>query len=276
MISALQWTSAAHWPENQRRLETLFSGLPEQRPQLVVLPELFGVFGAGEAGQAEVAEAYGSGPMQDTIAELARRHGVWVVAGTIPIQADERYAAASLLFDDQGVIQARYDKVHLFDAQVNDNTRSYQESRYTRPGSELVVTDTPFGRLGLAVCYDLRFPELFRALREQGAEIITLPSAFTKVTGAAHWETLVRARAIENQVYMVAPDQGGRHADGRETWGHSMIVDPWGTVVAEQEALQGIIAVSPDLPQLHKLRERMPVAQHNQFAVRFRHDAGSE
>lgn len=273
MISVLQWTSRASWDENKVIIEQLFMQLPDARPQLVVLPEMFAVFGAGEAKQGEIAELKGKGPIQDFIAKLAREHGVWVLAGTMPLKAGERYAAASLLFDDKGEQQGRYDKIHLFDAEVSDGTKTYKESNYVRPGNRLVVVQTPFGRLGLTVCYDLRFPEMFRALRSQGAELIALPSAFTKVTGEAHWESLIRARAIENQLYMIAPNQCGTHEDGRETWGHSMIIDPWGRVLAEQQDTAGVIHAEIDLNELHALRKRMPVQQHNQFEVNFVHDA---
>ena len=268
-VTLLQFTSAADWPQNQATLQRLFAQLPAERPQLVLIPEAFSHFGAGESALGRYAEAEGSGEVQQFIAQLARTYNVWVVAGTIPVQAGERYAAASLLYNANGAQVARYDKIHLFDAAVNDGTKTYQKSRYTRPGNRLVVVETPLGKLGLAVCYDLRFPELFRALRAQGAELIALPSAFTRVTGAAHWQPLIQARAIENQVYMLAPDQEGKHADGRETWGHSMIVDPWGRVVNELEMGEGLVSATLDLNALHALREKMPVQQHNQFEVKF-------
>lgn len=271
-ISVLQMTSAALWPHNATVLAELFAQLPSQRPQLVVIPEAFSHFGAGEAQQGRYAEALGHGEVQSCIASLARKHKVWVLAGTIPLcteHANGRYAAASLLFNEHGEQVARYDKIHLFDASVADNTQRYMESTFTRPGKDIVVVNTPFGRLGMAVCYDLRFPELFRAMRAQGAELISLPSAFTKVTGAAHWEPLLRARAIENQVFMLAPNQWGKHSDGRETWGQSMIVDPWGDIIAQQESGVGIISAVLDLNKLQAIRAKMPVMQHNRFEVKF-------
>lgn len=270
-VSVIQWTSGSDPKQNLEQLQTLVRLLPKQRPQLVVLPEAFACFGAGESKQCDLAEPLGQGPIQDAIAALAKQHDVWVVAGTIPIQADSRYAAASLLFDNQGQQVARYDKIHLFDAAVEDGTGNYQESKYTQPGSELTVVDTPFGRLGMAVCYDLRFPEMFRALRQQGAELIVLPSAFTKVTGQAHWQPLLQARAIENQCYMVAPNQGGVHPDGRETWGHSMIIDPWGQVCTEISSDIGVGSVSIDPEKIRDVRQRMPVETHNKFEVVFKH-----
>lgn len=272
-ISVLQMTSAALWSTNKELLAELFTRLPAQRPQLVLIPEAFSHFGAGEAQLGRYAEELGNGDVQRTIADLARKHGVWVLAGTIPIRSqsptDQRYAAASLLFNEQGEQVARYNKIHLFDAAIADNTKQYTESTFTAPGQDIVVVNTPFGRLGMAVCYDLRFPELFRAMRGQGAELISLPSAFTKVTGAAHWEPLLRARAIENQVYMLAPNQWGKHNDGRETWGQSMIVDPWGEVIAQQPEGAGVISAALDLHKLQAIRAKMPVGQHNRFEVNF-------
>lgn len=272
-ISVLQLTSAALWATNKAVVAELFACLPAQRPQLVLIPEALSHFGAGEAQLGRYAEELGKGDVQRTIADLARKHGVWVVAGTIPMRSqnatDQRYGAASLLFNDQGEQVARYNKIHLFDAAIADNTKQYTESAFTAPGQEIVVVNTPFGRLGMAVCYDLRFPELFRAMRSQGAEIISLPSAFTKVTGAAHWEPLLRARAIENQVYMLAPNQWGKHNDGRETWGQSMIVDPWGEIIAQQQEGVGVISAALDLHKLQAIRAKMPVGQHNRFEVKF-------
>ncbi|RUO26665.1 amidohydrolase [Aliidiomarina minuta] len=266
-ISVVQWTSGNVPEENLQQLQQLLQLLPKQRPQLVVLPEVFATFGAGEANQVERAEKPGAGFIQQSVADMAREHDLWILAGTIPLQAGERYAAASMLYDNQGVEQARYDKIHLFDAQVEDGTGSYQESKFTKPGEQLKVVDTPFGKIGMAVCYDLRFPELFRALRQQGAELIVLPSAFTKVTGSAHWKPLLQARAIENQCYLIAPNQGGTHPDGRETWGHSMIVDPWGKIRTEIGSDLGVGSARIDLESLRNVRQRMPVESHNRFKV---------
>jgi len=268
-VSVVQMSSAATWAENKASVDALFEKLPPARPQLVLLPEAFSCFGAGEANIQKHAEPIGTGPVQSYLASLAKKHNVWLLAGTLPIQSGTRYAAASLLFNSAGEQCARYDKIHLFDAAVADNTKQYQESKYTQAGTETCVVDTPFGRLGLAICYDVRFPELFRQLRAEGAELISLPSAFTKVTGAAHWDILIRARAIENQVFMLAPNQCGVHADGRETWGHSMLVDPWGKVLAQQSTGVGIASATLDMKALAAVRENMPVVAHNRFEVRF-------
>ena len=270
-ISVIQWTSGKDPQQNLEQFRTLGQLLPKERPQLVVVPEAFASFGAGESSQQERAELPGEGPIQQAVAEIAKQHDLWIVAGTIPIQAGDRYSSASILFDNQGQQVARYDKIHLFDATVEDGTKNYQESKYTQPGTQLTVVETPFGRLGMAVCYDLRFPELFRALREEGAEVIVLPSAFTKVTGKAHWQPLLQARAIENQCYMVAPNQGGTHPDGRETWGHSMVINPWGQVCTEISSDIGVGSVPLELSSISDVRRRMPVESHNQFKVAFKH-----
>lgn len=269
-ISVIQWTSGNRPEENIEQLQRLVRLLPEHRPQLVVLPEAFASFGAGEANQQARAETPGAGPIQDAVADIARKHDLWIVAGTIPIEAGERYSGASILFNNQGEQVARYNKIHLFDATVEDGTGSYQESKFIQPGNELVVVDTPFGRIGMSVCYDLRFPEQFRALRAQGAEIIVLPSAFTRVTGKAHWQPLLQARAIENQCYIVAPNQGGEHPDGRETWGHSMIIDPWGKVCTEISSDIGVGSVPIEPANISDVRKRMPVQSHNKFKVSFK------
>lgn len=201
--------------------------------QLVVLPENFCIMGMTEQDKVKIRESDGEGPMQDFLAEQSARHGVWLVGGTVPLQCADanKVRAACLLFDDKGQRVARYDKIHLFDVNLADHDENYHESASIEPGEQVVVVDTPFGRLGLAVCYDLRFPELFRQMADQGAEVIAVPSAFTAITGSAHWELLVRARAVENLSYVIASAQGGYHVNGRETYGDSMIVDPWGTVV---------------------------------------------
>lgn len=268
-VAVVQMTSKADWASNQATVEQLLAQLPSVRPLLVVLPEAFASFGAGEAAQKRFAEPLGQGPVQDFLAKMAQQHGIWLLAGTFPIQAGRRYAAASLLYNEQGERVARYDKMHLFDAQVADQTGVYRESTFTQPGNQVVVVDTPFGRLGLAVCYDVRFPELFRAMRVQGAEMICLPSAFTRPTGHAHWEVLVRARAIENQVFMLAAGQWGQHDDGRQTYGHSMIVSPWGEVLAQQTERAGVISACLDTADQHHIRETMPIGQHIQFEVTF-------
>ena len=272
-LSALQLTSGADAQANLAKVEHWLQQLPAERPQLVVLPEAFSCFGAGDRAQAQQAEPLGDGTTQTRLAELAKRYGVWLVAGTIPIQVgdgtQERFTASCLVFDPEGKRRASYNKVHLFDVSVADQTRTYHESKYTNPGTEVVVVDTDFGRVGLAVCYDVRFPELFRALRDAGAEIIVLPSAFTQVTGAAHWHVLTRARAIEQQCYLVAAGQVGIHQNGRETYGHSLIVNGWGEIIAEQATAEGVVTAAVDLTDLDDIRANIPVATHNKFKVNY-------
>ena len=266
-LTALQMSSRPDPQDNLAIVAKLLEQLPAARPQLVVLPEAFSCFGAGDRAQLAMAEPYKDGEVQKRLAALAKKHEVYLVGGTLPVDAGERFSAASILFGPDGAILNRYDKIHLFDVDVADNTKEYRESKWTQPGSKVVTTETDFGVVGMAVCYDLRFPELFRALRQAGSQIIVLPSAFTQVTGKAHWHALVRARAIEQQVFIVAPGQVGEHANGRETFGHSIIVSPWGEILAEQELDEGVVSVSVDVADIEPIRKQMPVAQQNQFEV---------
>ncbi|MEX0871957.1 MAG: carbon-nitrogen hydrolase family protein, partial [Aquisalimonadaceae bacterium] len=235
---------------------------------LVVLPENVAIMGLRETDKLAHRETDAGGPLQAFFAEQAQRHRVWLVAGTIPMMADnpDRARQSSLLYDDTGRRVARYDKIHLFDVDV-EGDRAYRESATLEPGNGLVLVDTPFGRLGMTICYDLRFPELFRLLVEQGAELIVLPSAFTARTGEAHWRTLVRARAIENLCYIVAPNQGGYHVNGRETHGESMIVDPWGKVVDCLNRGSGVVFGDLDLSLVADVRERFPTLLHRRFRI---------
>lgn len=259
-------TSSPNPQDNLQTIEQLLHQLPPQRPQLVVLPEACLCFGAGDKRQRELAEPLGEGALQTRLAQLAQQHNIWLVAGTIPIVDTpdaEKFSAASLVFNPQGQCVARYNKMHLFDVDVADNTRSYRESQWTEAGRDVVTVDTEFGTLGLAVCYDVRFAELFRALRNQGADILVLPSAFTQVTGAAHWHVLTRARAIEQQCYMVAAAQAGVHANGRETYGHALVIDGWGRILAESQGQQAqAISSVVHVDELDKIRRDIPVAQH--------------
>ena len=233
--------------------------------RLVALPENFALLGRREQDKLAVAETDGAGPIQDFLAATAQRHGIHLVGGTIPLRgADpQRVRAACLLHGPDGRRLARYDKIHLFDVDVGESGERYRESASIEPGDQIVTVDTDLGCIGLAVCYDLRFPELFRALLAKGAEILVLPSAFTDTTGAAHWHLLCRARAVENLCYLLAPGQGGLHDNGRRTYGHSLIVDPWGEVLAEHaDNGEGIACAQIDLAAMDRLRARFPTAQH--------------
>ncbi|MCL1035630.1 carbon-nitrogen hydrolase family protein [Shewanella submarina] len=272
-ISVLQCQSSRDVKDNLRQLESQLNQLQtlSGEPHLVVLPECVCLFGGHEKEQlahaGELTAGLHMSELKQALAELARRFQVWLVAGTIPALAEDgRVYSRCYLFDDQGGVQGQYDKMHLFDVEVADGTRSYRESDTFCPGEQISVIDTPFGRLGLAICYDVRFPDLFRALRLAGAEIIALPSAFTAVTGEAHWQTLIQARALDSQCFILAADQWGRHNQGsRETWGQSMIVDPWGRILAQMAEGVGWVEATLDFEELTRVRRAMPIVSHNRF-----------
>jgi nitrilase len=228
--------------------------------QVVALPEYFCILGRHETDKVKVRETEGAGPIQDFLAGAARRNRVWLVGGTMPLMSsdEKKVRNACLVFDAGGRRVARYDKIHLFGLDLADN--NFDEARTIEPGAAPVVLDTPFGRFGLSVCYDVRFPELYRSAGTVDAWFV--PSAFTAVTGAAHWDILMRARAIENQCYLVAPAQGGLHPNGRRTWGHSMVVDPWGTVLASRAEGEGVVLAELDAARLAEVRQSLPALQH--------------
>lgn len=274
-VAAIQMVSTADVPANLEAAARLIAAAASDGAELVLLPETFAVLEGGPMRQYGELEGTGTTLLQGFLSAQASRHQIMIVGGTIPLIsrpgtseddpdrliADGRVRASSLVFDSTGQQIARYDKIHLFDVTVDDKQTQYSESRSYEAGSEIVTLDTPLGHLGLSVCYDMRFPELYRQLFRRGAEIVTVPSAFTKVTGEAHWETLLRARAIENQCYVIAAGQGGRHSESRETWGHSMIIDPWGSVLALVEEGEGIAIAAIDLEYLHQIRSRMPIVE---------------
>lgn len=264
-LVALQMVSGPEVAANLATAAELLAKAADRGAQLAVLPENFALMGRRESDKLAVQEAEGDGLIQTFLAEQAARHRLWLVGGTIPLRSagdDQRVRAACLLFDDQGCQVARYDKVHLFDVQLPDSPERYAESATIEPGDHYVVADTPFGRLGLAVCYDLRFPEQFRAMSLQGMDILALPAAFTAATGAAHWEILLRARAIENQCYVIASAQGGRHSNGRETFGDSLIVDPWGLILDRLCEGPGVVLGKMDRAFLESVRQQFPVLEH--------------
>lgn len=265
-LAAVQMASGPRVDANLAEAERLVAHAARAGARLIALPENFALMAMSDADRLGAAEDEGDGPMQDCLSRLAREQGVWLVGGTLPLKSPDatRVRAACLVYDASGRRVARYDKIHLFDVRLG-NGEEYRESNTIEPGAEAVVVETPYGRLGLAVCYDLRFPELFRALLAQGAELYAVPSAFTAHTGRAHWETLVRARAIENLAYVLAPDQGGHHANGRETHGETLIVNPWGEVLDRVPKGAGIAFAEIDLDYLRETRERLPSIHHRRL-----------
>ncbi|WP_041412813.1 carbon-nitrogen hydrolase family protein [Shewanella sp. ANA-3] len=275
-ISLLQCQSSRDVSANLLFIESQLEELTRERlqwdkdaPHLVVLPECSLLFGGHESQQLAYAGDSHLSPLKSALSALAARYCVYMVAGTIPALAEDgRVYSRCYLFDDKGDTLGQYDKLHLFDVDVADGTKQYRESETFCPGNHISVIDTPFGKIGLTICYDLRFPDLFRALRLAGAEVITVPSAFTKVTGEAHWQVLLQARAIETQCFILAAAQWGAHNEGsRETWGQSMVISPWGEVIAEQKTGIGWVHADIDVAEVHSIRSKMPVAQHNRFTA---------
>ncbi|MGS2723620.1 carbon-nitrogen hydrolase family protein [Porticoccus sp. GXU_MW_L64] len=266
-VAAIQMCSTRDLQHNLQRAEALLAQAAEQGVRLAVLPENFAYYGCKELRQVARDEADNSGPVRQFLSEQAKRHRLWIVGGTLPVVSpgDERGYAACLVVDSDGNEQGQYNKIHLFDVDVGDAHKHYRESDDYRPGIEPAVLDTPFGKLGLSVCYDLRFAELFRQLADRGAEIVLVPSAFTAVTGEAHWQLLLRARAVENQCFVIGANMGDRHHPKRPTWGGSAIVHPWGNVLAELDGGEGVICADIDLAEIQKLKQNMPIEQHRRL-----------
>jgi nitrilase len=252
--------SGADMSANLAAADELIGEAAARGAQMVALPEHFSLMAASEADRLRACEREGSGPVQDFLGEAAARHGIWIVGGTLPLAADnpKKTRNAVLVFDDSGNQVARYDKIHLFG--FSRDEEQYDEDASIEPGSRVACFDSPAGKIGLAVCYDLRFPELFRAMGK--VDLIVLPAAFTRTTGLAHWETLLRARAIENQCYLAAAAQGGAHPNGRSTWGHSMIVDPWGDILACRPEGAGVVVADLDPVWLVTVRKCLPALSH--------------
>ena len=266
-LAAVQMVSGADVGANLEAAGRLIGEAAGRGARLVVLPENFALMGHREEDKLAHAEPDGDGPLQAFLAETAARHGVWLVGGTLPLATDDlgRVRAACLLFDDRGRRVARYDKIHLFDVEVATTGERYAESETITAGDTPVVVDTPFGRLGLAVCYDLRFPELFRAMLDDGMELLALPAAFTATTGRAHWEVLLRARAIENLCYVVASAQGGDHPGDRATHGESMVIDPWGRVLERAGLGEAVVVGEVDRALLERTRRTFPALAHRRI-----------
>ena len=251
-VAAIQMASGPNVTGNLDEAGRLIADAAKQGARLVVLPEFFAIMGMAEGDKVKVREPSGEGQIQQFLSDTAKKHRIWLVGGSIPLAANapEKVLNSCLVFDDQGERVARYDKIHLFNLELGNER--YDEARTIEPGNQVVVVDSPFGRIGLAVCYDLRFPELFRAM--QGVNIIVLPAAFTETTGKMHREVLVRARAVENLCYVIASAQGGYHVNGRETYGHSMVVDPWGRVLDQLPRGSGVVVADINLAYQASLR----------------------
>jgi len=273
-IAAVQMASGAQVHANLMKAGELIQQAAARDANLVVLPENFALMGKHEKDHLQIAEYAGQGMIQDFLAKQAKQYGLWILGGSIPLRLDDtpanitpnKVSASALLFNAQGEQVARYDKMHLFDVRL-PNGDVYAESDTTQPGFNSMVVDTPFGKLGIAICYDLRFPELFREMSAEGAQIFVIPAAFTDTTGKAHWEVLLRARAIENLSYVIAAGQGGYHINGKATYGHSMIIDYWGNVREVLEKGEGVIVSTIDLSTLDSVRTNFPVLEHRELCL---------
>ena len=259
-IAALQMVSGPRVADNLLTAGRLVEEAVAQGAQLVALPEYFPIIGAADADRVRAREDFGQGPIQDWLAETAQRFGVWIFAGSIPLTATvtDKMRNSSLVFNPQGICVKRYDKIHLFGFKKGDE--SYDEAAFIEAGKELAAVDTPFGRVALSICYDLRFPELYRALAP--VDLILMPAAFTDTTGRAHWEILLRARAIENQCYLLAVGQGGKHENGRLTHGNSMVIDPWGEILDRKVKGPGVVIADLDHARIAEIRESLPALAH--------------
>ena len=262
-IAALQMVSGPRVDENLETAGRLIEDAVDQGAQLVVLPEYFPIIGAADADRVRAREPYGNGPVQDWLAATAARHEVWIVAGSIPLSASQPHLMRNscLVFNHGGDCVARYDKIHLFG--FKKGAESYNESAFIEPGDTPVAVDTPYGRIALSICYDLRFPELYRSLGP--VDLILMPAAFTDTTGRAHWEILLRARAIVNQCYLLAVGQGGTHENGRQTHGNSMLVDPWGEVLDRKLKGPGVVIADLDHQRIAEIRESLPALAHRKL-----------
>jgi deaminated glutathione amidase len=268
-VAAIQMTSSHVVADNLAAAGELLREAKDAGADIACLPENFAFIGLRDADKLQIAEADGAGAAQSFLSDTARELKMWILGGTIVIRrdTDRRVTNSSLLIDAAGKRVARYDKIHLFDVTIPGRDEQYRESTHVAPGRDIVIADTPVGKLGLSVCYDMRFPELYRRLVAQGAEWLAMPAAFTVPTGRAHWETLLRARAIENLCYVVAPAQAGTHTSGRETYGDSIIVDYWGQVLSRLAKGGGVITADIDLAKQAETRARFPALDNRQLEL---------
>ncbi len=259
-VAAIQMASGPNVTGNLGEARRLIAKAVEQGAKLVVLPEFFAIMGLNDMDKVKVREQPGQGQIQDFLSETARHFKIWLVGGSIPLAGStpDKVFNSCLVFDEHGKQVARYDKIHLFNLELGNE--NYHEAKTIEPGNRVVVVDSPFGRIGLGICYDLRFPELFRAMKN--VDIIVLPSAFTETTGKMHWEILVRARAVENLAYVIASAQGGYHVNGRETHGNSMVVDPWGRILDRLPRGSGVVIAEVNPAYQASLRSSLPALSH--------------
>lgn len=262
MIAAIQMVSTSNLQENLNQVCSLIAKAAQNGAKLIVLPEEFLTLGLTPAKRIDIAETYQQGPIQQRLQKAAQQNNVWLVAGTLPIKTtlQNKIAAACVVFNHKGDFVARYDKIHLFD--VNVEQESYQESDTIQRGEDIVVVDTPLGKMGLSICYDVRFPELYRTLMKKGADFFVVPSAFTVPTGKVHWEVLLKARAIENLCYVIAPNEAGTRANGLKTYGHSLILSPWGEILAQAQDEETVLYAEIDLNSQRQLRSKFPALKH--------------
>ncbi|MBV1897741.1 MAG: carbon-nitrogen hydrolase family protein [Cycloclasticus sp.] len=266
-VAAVQMTSSDQLADNLTAVEYWVNQAVSEGAKLVVLPENFALMAKHSGQLLSIAETLGEGAIQSFLSELSKKTACWIVAGSLPISSpvQDKVYATCLVYNAKGERQAYYHKMHLFDVDIADGKKRYRESENFLAGDSPVVVNTPFGKMGLSICYDLRFPELYRELLRQGAEFMVVPSAFTELTGQAHWSLLCRARAVENSCYMIAANQGGQHNNGRSTFGHSMIVGPWGDVLSSLDIDNGIALATFKKSELNKVRTSLPAIQHRRL-----------
>lgn len=264
-MAAIQMASGPHVSANLSEAERLIEIAANQGAKLIALPEYFAIMGLKDSDKVLAREEEGKGPIQDFLSKTAKKHKIWLIGGSVPLVSSvpNKVRNSCLVFDDKGKLVARYDKIHLFGLKLGNE--HYTEEKTIEAGDTVKVIDSPFGKIGLSICYDLRFPELYRAMGE--VNIIVVPSAFTDTTGKAHWESLIRARAIENLSYVIAPAQGGYHISGRETHGNSMIVDPWGVVLDRLPRGSGVVMATMNPKYQESLRKSLPALKHRTIKV---------
>jgi len=269
VVSAIQMTSSDNVDDNLGVIEKYVAEAVHAGAKFIVLPENFALMAVRSQQIIQIAETLGAGPIQHVLSEMCKKYGCWIVAGSLPTTAPDstKVYATCLVYNELGEQLAHYHKMHLFDADIADGKKRYRESDTFKAGNEAVVVNTPFGVMGLSICYDLRFPELYRALLQKGAEFFVAPSAFTEVTGTAHWSLLCRARAVENTCYLIAANQGGMHNNGRSTYGHSMIVDPWGEVLTELGSNEGVALATLKQSKVRQVRSNLPSIEHRRFSI---------